>query len=112
MVAQPLTSVSSSSGISARAVKLLLGFIGDFLHLCGAALFFLAGGGFGPAGGRLQRADLLGMAGDGFGVVALLGRQPVGLQAGNGERQSQGDGERADQHRNQPRDVSALTAHI
>jgi hypothetical protein len=54
VVAQALPSIGSSSSICTRAVKLVFGFIGDFLHRGGAALFFGPGILFGLAGGPLQ----------------------------------------------------------
>lgn len=72
-VAQPLTSISGSSSISAGALQGLVGFIGDFLHLCGAALFLGAGGLLGALGCVGHGLQLRGVAGAGVGVLALLG---------------------------------------
>lgn len=102
-VAQPLTSISSGNSISAGSRKGLSGFIGGFLHLCGAALFFSAGAGFGLARGVSQFAHLLGMLGAGVGMGCPLTDQLVGLPAGQQQGTRQGDSQGAGDDHIQPR---------
>lgn len=92
-LAQPLTSISSGISISAGALQGVVGFIGGFLHLCGAALFFGAGFGLGLAGGLLHRLQLHGVALAGLGVCALLAGEAPGLEPG----EQQGGGQQASQ---------------
>lgn len=75
-----------------------MGFIGGFLHPCGAASFFGARGQRGFAAGALKVGDLLGVPGAGVGMPGLFSRQPVRLQAGRGQRQSDGDSGGAVEH--------------
>lgn len=91
-VAQPLASISSGISISAGALQGFMGFIGDFLHLCGAALFFGAGRLYGQPGGCLSALAVLGPLRHGLGVLALLGGESVGLNAQRdyGQRQRRG----------------------
>lgn len=98
LCAQPLTSVSSSIGVSARTRQLLFCFMDDPLQRFGAALFLGPGGGFGLAGGPFQPGQVLGMRGPGGSMVGLLGGQPPGLQAGCRDRQRQRDGQDARDH--------------
>jgi hypothetical protein len=101
-LAQPLTSISSGISISARALHGLVGFIGGFLHLCGAALFFGAGGLHGFAAGALEVGDVLGVLCPGVGVRGLLASQAPGLDAG--QQQSGGQQASQDAHdHSQPR---------
>ncbi len=89
-VAQPATSISSGISISAGTVEGVVGFIGGFLHLCGAALFFGAGLLAGHTGGFLQGGQLGGVFGLGFGVRGALVGQAAGLHAGGHHRGGQG----------------------
>lgn len=92
LCAQPLTSVSSSIGVSARTRQLFFGFMDDPLQRFGAALFLGPGGGFSLARGPFQPGQVLGMLGPCGGMVGLLGGQTPGLQAGCHDRQHQRDG--------------------
>jgi hypothetical protein len=85
-VAQPLTSVGSSSGVSTGTIQSFSGVIGGFLQLGAAALFFGPSLGLGPARGVGQRPQLLGVLGTGIGVRGLLGAQPQGLQHQGGQQ--------------------------
>lgn len=108
VLAQPLASISSGNSISAGAVQGLVGFIGGFLHLSGATLFFRAGGGLGLPRGRLQAGDLLGMRGPGGGVPRALGFEPVRLPGGQHQGAGQGNGQSASDHTH-PRYFGART---
>lgn len=97
-LAQPLTSVSSSNGVSARTVELSSSFIGGFLHLSGAALFLGPCSFGGLAGSTLQAGNMHGVLASCLGVRGLLVGQPPRLHARRGERQSQRDSGSASNH--------------
>lgn len=101
-VAQPLTSISSGISISEGPRQGFMGFIGGFLQLCAAALFFGAGFGLGQACGLLHRLQLHGVALAGLGVRALLAGEAPGLEPGEQQGGSQQAGEHAHDH-SQPR---------
>lgn len=98
LCAQALTSVSSSSGVSARALQVTVGFIGGFLHLGGATTFFLAGSLGRLPGLALQLGHLLGVLAPGLGMRGLLAAQAQRLQAGQQQGRGQGDGESTGGH--------------
>lgn len=95
VLAQPVTSISSGNSISAGAFHGLAGIIGGFLHLCGAALFFGAGVGFGLSCSFGQLSDLQGVLGACVGVVGLLAGQAPGLHASDCDGSQQAGGEYA-----------------
>lgn len=93
-VAQPLTSISSGVSISAGPRQGFMGFIGGFLHLCGAALFFGTRRLHGLPAGALQVGDLFGVLRPRVGVRGLLPSEAPGLEPG----QQQGGGQQAGEH--------------
>lgn len=94
-LAQADTSIGSASSVSARAIAVGLGFIQDLPQGGETKVFFCAGGGDGLAGCALQRAQLLRVVALRAGVVALLDREAVGLQAGERHRRQQQPGQGA-----------------
>ena len=87
--AQADTSIGSASSVSARAIAVGLCFIQDLPECGKAAGLFGAVRGDGLASGTLERAQLLRVVTLRAGVRALLDREAVGLQAGQGERGEQ-----------------------
>lgn len=71
-LAQPVASISCTSSVSASAIELGLGFMGDLLQCCVSALLFdpCFFDGFAP--GALQVGDLFGVQAFGLGVIALF----------------------------------------
>lgn len=100
LCAQPLTSVSSSTGVRARTLQLLFRFMDYPLQRFGAPLLFRPCGDLGLNRFSLQLRDLLGMRQLGGVVVGFLGRQSPRLQTGQGQRGSQCD--RKDTDHSQP----------
>lgn len=98
LCAQPLTSVSSSTGIRARTLQLLFRFMDYPLQRFGAPLFLRPCGDMGLNRFSLQLRDLLGMRQLGGVVVCFLGRQSPCLQTGQGQRGSQSNGKGALHH--------------
>lgn len=101
-VAQPLTSISSGVSISAGARQGFVGFIGGFLHLCGAAFFFGARRLHSFAAGALKVGDVFGVLGPRVCVRGLLAGEAPGLEPGQQQGGGQQAGEHADNH-SQPR---------
>lgn len=71
-LAQPLTSISGASSISARLIELSLCFMGNLLQCGVSALLFGAGVFDGFAPGLLQAGNLFGVQAFGLGVIALF----------------------------------------
>lgn len=110
LCAQPLANVRSSIGISTRARQFLFGFINHPLQRVHAPLFLGPGRGLGRCCRTLQAGNVLGVLHAGLGMVALLGRQAVGLQAQQPKHDQQEGGERPGHHDSQPRYFGDRTA--